>query len=78
MEGKKTQQEIDESFIGLQFEANDKRFGIYEIIQFLGTTPSRNKQYRIKFLNTGYEINAYKQNILKGRVSDNSLTNTYP
>ena len=74
MEGKKTQQEIDESFIGLQFEANDKRFGIYEIIQFLGTTPSRNKQYRIKFLNTGYEINAYKQNILKGRVSDNSLT----
>lgn len=70
----KEQEELDKSYIGKIYEANDKRFGKFKIIEFLGITSSRNRQYKIRFLNTGFESICYKNNILKGRVSDNSLT----
>lgn len=59
----------DKEIIGKIFKAQNEKYGNFEVLE-LFKKENRSRIYKIRFLNTGNEHNAYRHHILSGSVAD--------
>lgn len=65
---------LDLELIGQIFESKNEKFGKFEVLNFV-KLEQRNRIYKIRFLNTGNEYEAYRHHILSKSVSDPKFIN---